>query len=221
MRNRIRWAWVLVAAALMVHVLGVPTAQAAPWPQPIENLSGGFFSPHDGWISADGRRVAMTNVYDRLVRVLDRSTGSLRVLPIPPMLAVWLTPDGSGVVYVSHVGPVGADPPGISEVYRYEMADGSITQLTHGTLAGLTFRVFGTNTDGSRVVLEIAPIDDVFPNVHSWIGVLDTATGVDPRRVSYLDRRVLSNALFPGELRRRSRHWFRPTRRRIERHRRR
>jgi hypothetical protein len=182
----------LLAVGVTVAQLSPRSASAAPWQDPITSVSRNVLSAEEGWISADGRFVLMSNRFDRRIRVLDRASGALTTPNFPAADSALMIPDGSGMVVGSDQDLTGDGRGTRPRLFRYLFATGERTVLSGAIDPNLGFQVGGISHDARYVVLTLAPGTDAFPNVHTSIGLLDTSTGV-LRRVDTalggLDRR--------------------------------
>ena len=123
-------------------VLGVQLAESGfaagtPWDEPTTLVSSGFLSPEDGWISADGRYVAMTNSYDYRPRVSDRADGVLIDPLLPISQSVAIVPDGSSLIVITNRDLVSGTLGPIQQIYRHPLGAGGVN-----CSRGLSMRLF-------------------------------------------------------------------------------
>jgi hypothetical protein len=129
----------LLAVGVTVAQLSPRSASAAPWQDPITSVSRNVLSAEEGWISADGRFVLMSNRFDRRIRVLDRASGALTTPNFPAADSALMIPDGSGMVVGSDQDLTGDGRGTRPRLFRYLFATGERTVLSEAIDPNLGF----------------------------------------------------------------------------------
>jgi Tol biopolymer transport system component len=179
-RKITRRSMVLVAVLIAMGATATvspPSGHAAPWEDPVSDVSRALRIPTAAYMSGDGRWVVMADDYDDYLRVLDRATGELTRPNLPTLNFAVVVPDGSAMIIATNLDIAGNGAAGQNHLYRYTLPGGPAVRLTGSVDSSLSVGASDASADGRYVAITLTPSVDTFPDLRQHVAVLDTSNG--------------------------------------------